>query len=141
MLKFFRQNLHQNGSPHTINIDKSKTDTAALVTLTQPYCFTFKIRQCQYKNNIVEQDHRFIKKRYRPMLRFKSFKTAQIIISGIKILSVLDKRQIPVIRGFTKIQWLPFTFCLVNNCYFPAKFNLDCLIQQSSHTLLWHTQH
>ena len=75
-LKFFRQNLHQNGSPHTINIDKSKANTAALVTLTQPYCFTFKIRQYQYKNNIVEQYHRFIKKRCRPMLGFKSFKSA-----------------------------------------------------------------
>ena len=93
-------NLHQNGSPHTINIDKSKANTAALVTLTQPYCFTFKIRQCQYKNNIVEQDHRFIKKRCRPMLGFKSFKSAQAIISGIEILHMLHKKQIPIRGGY-----------------------------------------
>ena len=61
-LKFSRESLHQNGSPHTINIDKSKANTASLVTLTQPYCFTFKIRQCRDKNNIVKKDHRFIKK-------------------------------------------------------------------------------
>ena len=97
-LRFFKQTISQNASPHTINIDKSKANTAALVTLTQPNCFTFKIRQCRYKNNIVEQDHRFIKKRCRPMLGFKSFKTAQTIISGIEILHMLHKRQIPI-RG------------------------------------------
>ena len=97
-LKFFKQTLHQNFSPRTINIDKSKANEASLMALTEPDSFQFKIRQCRYKNNIIEQDHRFIKKRCRPMLGLKSFKTAQIIISGIEILHMLHKRQIPI-RG------------------------------------------
>lgn len=63
----FKQTISHNASPQIINIDKSKANTAALVTLTQPNFLT-SIRQCQYKNNIVERDHRFIKKRCRPML-------------------------------------------------------------------------
>ena len=72
-LRFFKQTISQNASPHTINIDKSKANTAALVTLTQPNCFTFKMRQCQYKNNIIEQDHRFIKKMVPPNARVQKF--------------------------------------------------------------------
>ncbi|MBE7106911.1 IS6 family transposase [Bacillus cereus] len=41
------------------------------------------LRQVKYLNNIVEQDHRFIKKRVRSMLEFKSFKTATSILSGV----------------------------------------------------------
>ncbi|MBT5220452.1 MAG: DDE-type integrase/transposase/recombinase [Woeseia sp.] len=44
-----------------------------------------KIRQCKYPNNIVEQDHRFIKRRIRPMLDFKSFWSARATLPGIEI--------------------------------------------------------
>ncbi|MGR5874877.1 DDE-type integrase/transposase/recombinase [Bacillus pacificus] len=40
------------------------------------------IEQIKYLNNIVEQDHRFIKKRVRSMLGFKCFDTATSILSG-----------------------------------------------------------
>lgn len=42
------------------------------------------IRQEKYLNNIIEQDHRFIKKRVCSMLGFKSFKTAIFILIGIE---------------------------------------------------------
>ena len=44
-----------------------------------------KIRQCKYLNNIVEQDHRFIKRIIRPMLGFKSFGSAQATLAGIEL--------------------------------------------------------
>jgi transposase, IS6 family len=53
-----------------------------------------KIRQVRYLNNIVEQDHRFIKKRVRPMLGFKSFKTAISILSGVEAMHMIKKEQI-----------------------------------------------
>ena len=53
-----------------------------------------QIRQLKYLNNIVEQDHRFIKKRVRSMLGFKTFQTAQWIICGVEVMHMLKKEQI-----------------------------------------------
>ncbi|PEL24375.1 DDE-type integrase/transposase/recombinase, partial [Bacillus pseudomycoides] len=53
-----------------------------------------QLRQVKYLNNIVEQDHRFIKKRVRSMLGLKSFHTATSIISGIEAMHMVKKEQI-----------------------------------------------
>ena len=60
-----------------------------------------KIRSCQYLNNIVEQDHRRVKSRLRPMLGFKSFYNARRVIAGIELAQKIHKRQfeIPVRFG------------------------------------------
>lgn len=52
-----------------------------------------QIRQVRYLNNIVEQDHRFIKKRIRTMLGFKSFRTTKRIIAGIEAMHMVKKGQ------------------------------------------------
>ena len=52
-----------------------------------------KIRQCKYLNNIVEQDHRFIKRIIRPMLGFKSFWSARATLAGIELWRMLKKGQ------------------------------------------------
>ena len=49
------------------------------------------IRTIKYLNNIVEQDHRFIKKRTKPMLGFKSFNSAKITIAGIENIRMIQK--------------------------------------------------
>jgi putative transposase len=51
------------------------------------------IRQNKYLNNRIEQDHRFIKKRVRVMLGLKSFRSAQIILSGIELMHMMRKDQ------------------------------------------------
>jgi transposase-like protein len=53
-----------------------------------------QIRQVKYLNNIVEQDHRFIKKRVRSMLGLKSFRTATSILSGIETMHIIKKGQL-----------------------------------------------
>jgi len=53
-----------------------------------------QLRQQKYLNNIVEQDHRFIKKRIRSMLGLKSFDTAISILSGIEAMHMIKKEQI-----------------------------------------------
>jgi IS6 family transposase len=53
-----------------------------------------QIRQVKYLNNIVEQDHRFIKKRVRSMLGLKSFRTAKSILSGIEAMYTIKKGQL-----------------------------------------------
>ncbi|WP_371263582.1 DDE-type integrase/transposase/recombinase [Paenibacillus sp. 1_12] len=51
------------------------------------------IRQTNYLNNIVEQDHRFIKKITNPMLGFKSFRTADKALKGIEAMHMVRKGQ------------------------------------------------
>jgi len=53
-----------------------------------------QIRQVKYLNNVVEQDHRFIKKRVRSMLGFKSFDTVTSILSGVEAMHMIKKEQI-----------------------------------------------
>ena len=53
-----------------------------------------KINRSKYLNNIVEQDHRFIKKRIKPMLGFKSIKSAKITPHGIECVHMIKKCQV-----------------------------------------------
>ena len=52
------------------------------------------VRNCQYLNNIVEQDHRAIRRRCRPMLGFKSHRTAAVTLAGIELAHRIRKRQL-----------------------------------------------
>ena len=47
--------------------------------------------QHYHLNNLIEQDHRRIKQRLRPMLGLKSFETAAIVISGIELAEKIKK--------------------------------------------------
>lgn len=53
-----------------------------------------QMRQVKYLNNIVEQDHRFIKKRVRSMLGFKTYETATSIVRGIEAMHMMKKGQV-----------------------------------------------
>ena len=57
------------------------------------------LRQCKYLNNLVEQDHRFVKRRVNPGLGFGAFDTAQRTIQGYEAMHMLRKGQI---EGLTK---------------------------------------
>jgi transposase-like protein len=52
------------------------------------------IRQCKYLNNIVEQDHRAVKRITRGMLGFKSFRCARVILGGVEIMHMIRKGQL-----------------------------------------------
>jgi len=53
-----------------------------------------QIRKVKYLNNIVEQDHRFIKKRVRSMLGMRFFRTAKSILSRIEAMHIIKKGQL-----------------------------------------------
>ncbi len=82
-----------NGKPSLVNIDKSGANSAAIKQYNTDENKRVKIRQCKYLNNIVEQDHRFIKRRTRPMLGFKSFWSARATLAGIELWRMLKKGQ------------------------------------------------
>jgi len=98
-LRFFKKAIGSNGMPHTVTIDKSGANNAALEQLNMLFlmgnlCFMFiNIRQIKYLNNIVEQDHRHIKRITNPMLGFKSFASAKATIAGVELHHMLKKGQ------------------------------------------------
>jgi putative transposase len=53
-----------------------------------------ELRQIKYLNNIVEQDHRAIKRLIRPMLGFKSFRSAAVTLTGIELMHMIRKGQL-----------------------------------------------
>ena len=52
-----------------------------------------RVRSSQYLNNLIEQDHRRVKQRIRPMLGFKRFENAAVTISGIELAEKIKKGQ------------------------------------------------
>lgn len=93
---FFCRAFRNNGLPKKVSIDKSGSNTAALIAANKglPKNKQIEIRQNKYLNNLIEQDHRFIKKRTKPMLGFKSFHSAKITITGIENIRMIQKGQL-----------------------------------------------
>ena len=83
-----------HGVPEKINIDKSGANTAAIVRIQADSGSPIVLRQSKYLNNIVEQDHRAIKRVVRPMLGFKTFRCASIVIAGIETMHMIRKGQL-----------------------------------------------
>ena len=96
-LRFFHKAIRHHGEPEVVTIDKSGANTAALATpnagIPDQDEDTITVRQNKYLNNLVEQDHRNIKRRTRSMLGFKSFRRAQTILAGIELIHMLRKGQ------------------------------------------------
>ena len=90
---FLIKAINQNGVPSLINIDKSGANKAGIKVFNKRNWTKIKWRQCKYLNNIVEQDHRFIKWRIGPMLGFKSFESAKRTLAGIELVRMLKKGQ------------------------------------------------
>ncbi|WP_243526916.1 IS6 family transposase [Bacillus pseudomycoides] len=82
--------------PRVITVDKNPAYPVAIQELKEEKRMPegIQIRRVKYLNNIVEQDHRFIKKRVRLMLGFKSFRTATYILSGIEEMHMMKKKQL-----------------------------------------------
>ncbi|MFL9912174.1 IS6 family transposase [Paraburkholderia fungorum] len=91
--RYFEKSIQQNGVPETVTIDKSGANLAALHAVNAGRDTPIKIRQVKYLNNVVEQDHRAIKRITRPMLGFKNFRCARVILSGIEIMHMIAKGQ------------------------------------------------
>ena len=79
--------------PEKITIDKSGSNTSAIESVKADACVDILMRQNKYPNNIVEQDHRAVKRVTQPMLGFKSFWSARILIAGIETMHMIKKGQ------------------------------------------------
>jgi putative transposase len=90
---FLRKAIRNQLIPEKITIDQSGSNTAAIKRYNKIHKTSIGIRQCKYLNNIVEQDHRAVKRQVRPMLGFKSFWAARCTIAGIEVMHALRKGQ------------------------------------------------
>jgi IS6 family transposase len=96
--RFFRKMLKapKHPSPRVINVDRNKAYPPAVEELKEEGVLSIvaQLRRCKYLNNIVEQDHRFIKRRVNPGLGFFSFKTARRTIGGYEAMNMIRKGQV-----------------------------------------------
>ena len=107
---FFKKAVrHQGRSPQTITLDGYAASHRALRELREYGLLPkrMKLRSSKYLNNLIEQDHRGIKSRTRPMLGFKSFASAANVIAGIELLRRIYKRQFTLSRLRLKEQTAP----------------------------------
>ena len=85
--------MASNDVPEKVAMDKSGANKAAIDDIIENRDLPILIRQAKYLNNVVEQEHRAIKRIVRPMLGFKAFQSAKSIIAGIELMHMIRKGQ------------------------------------------------
>ena len=101
---FLTKAIRRHGVPEKITIDGSEANAAAIRGYNEGHGTAIIIRQVKYLNNVVEQDHRCVKRVTRPMLGFKSFDAAQHTLAGVELMHMLKKGQLVVearVEGLT----------------------------------------
>jgi transposase-like protein len=96
--RFLKKALSSNHNqiPREITVDKNPAYPPAIDKLKNDKILpkNVGIRQIKYLNNIIEQDHRSIKRIVNPMLGFQSFRSADKILKGIEAMNMIKKGQI-----------------------------------------------
>ena len=92
---FFKKAISSSGQPEKVNMDKSGANLAGLkqINSERPEDSQITIRQVKYLNNLIEQDHRGIKRITKSMLGFKSFSCAAATLAGIELYHMIRKGQ------------------------------------------------
>jgi transposase-like protein len=92
--RYLERAINLHGLPEKITIDKSGANTAAIRSINDNACVDIELCQSKYLNNMVEQDHRAVKRITAPMLGFKSFRSAHKLIAGIETMHMVKKGQL-----------------------------------------------
>ena len=93
--RFFARAIEQRGVPEKIILGGYAASHAAVAVLQEEGVLPppLTVRTSKYLNNVIEQDHRRVKQRGRPMLGFKDFDHAAITITGIELVHQIKKQQ------------------------------------------------
>src|SRR3982750_1096078 len=96
--RFFKKMMRADHRrlPFTISVDKNAAYPEAFTTSQKEKILPHdcKLRRVKYLNNIIEQDHRFIKKRVRACLGYRSFDTAERTLQGVEAVNMMRKGQV-----------------------------------------------
>jgi transposase, IS6 family len=97
-VRFFRKVLkaQHTQTPRVINVDKNAAYPVAMETLQgdETVAEESELRQSKYLNNVIEQDHRNIKRIVKPMMGFKTFNSARRTLSGIEAMNMIRKGRV-----------------------------------------------
>jgi transposase-like protein len=87
--------------PFSISVDKNAAYPEAFSTSQEERIVPrdYKLRRVKYLNNVIEQDHRFVKKKVRASQCFKSFHTAEWTLEGIEAVNMIRKGQVKRLAG------------------------------------------
>ena len=102
--RFFDKAMQANGVPEKVTMDKIGANKAAIDEINANREKPMVVRQVKYLNNIVEQDHRAVKRMTKPMLGFKSFQSAKNILAGIELMHMIRKGQM-MMEGADKMSY------------------------------------
>ena len=94
--RFFDKAMGANGDPDKVAMDKGGANKAAIDAINAGRDVPILVCQIKYLNNIVEHDHRSIKRVTRPMLNFKSFRSAGSVLAGIELIHMIRKGQFAI---------------------------------------------
>ncbi len=103
-MRFFKKAINSNDMPEKVVMDKSGANKAAIDQIIKDDDTSIVVRQVKYLNNIVEQDHRAVKRMTKPMLGFKSFQSAKNILAGIELIHMIRKGQL-IMEGAEKMSF------------------------------------
>ena len=104
VMRFFDKAMQANNVPEKVTMDKSGANKAAMDGINAGLETAILVWQVEYLNNIVEQDHRAVKRVTRPMLNFKSFEAAKCVLAGIESMHMIRKAQL-ILEG-----WIVLSF-------------------------------
>ena len=117
--KFFKKALgsNHNQMPRIITVDKNASYPIAIDELKNEKKLSknIEIRQVKYLNNIIEQDHRSVKRIITPMLGFQSFRSASKTLKGIEAMNMVKKGQVNNLNysGLSEIKYINQLFEIV----------------------------
>jgi IS6 family transposase len=96
--RFFKKMMSADHrrQPFTISVDKNAAYPEAFTATQKEKVLPHdcKLRRVKYLNNIIEQDHRFIKKRVRACLGYRKFDTAERTLQGLEVMHMIRKGQV-----------------------------------------------
>ena len=92
--RFLTKAIRRHGVPEKISIEGSEANAAAIRGYNEAHGTAIGLRQVKYLNNILEQEHRAVKRVARPMLGFKSFDAVQCTWIGIELMHMIRKDQL-----------------------------------------------
>ena len=92
--RFFDNVMGSSGEPDKVALDKSCANKAAIDAINASRSMQIVVRQIKYVDNVVEQDHRAIKRVTRPMLNCKSFYAARFVLAGVELMHITCNGQV-----------------------------------------------
>jgi transposase, IS6 family len=117
--RFFKKMMRADHRrlPFSVNVDKNAAYPDAFTSSQDEQVLPkdCKLRRVQYLNNVIEQDHRFIKKKVRASQCFKRFHTAERTLEGIEAVNMIRKGQVKRLAGSDAQGQAKFVLSLFQN--------------------------